>query len=79
MLRADRPDEALLDRLSDDEKAVWRLLADGAETAEVSRRCCVSDRTAKRLVAGVLRKIGATNRTQAAVLAIRAGLLDDAR
>jgi DNA-binding NarL/FixJ family response regulator len=77
MIRASRPDEVLLDRLNEDEKRVWRLLADGAETAEVARRCCVSDRTAKRLVASVLRKIGATNRTQAAVRAIRAGLLDD--
>jgi DNA-binding NarL/FixJ family response regulator len=77
MVRACRPDEGLLDRMTDEEKSVWRLLADGAETAEVARRCCVSDRTAKRLVAAVLRKIGATNRTQAAVLAMRAGLLDD--
>jgi DNA-binding NarL/FixJ family response regulator len=36
----------------------------------------VSERTAKRLVAGLLRRLGVTTRSQAAALAGRAGILE---
>jgi DNA-binding NarL/FixJ family response regulator len=38
----------------------------------------VSERTAKRLIASLLHRLGAANRIEAAALAGRYGLLDDA-
>jgi DNA-binding NarL/FixJ family response regulator len=52
------------------------LLARGLETAEIAIRLLVSERTAKRMVASLLNKIGASNRIEAAALAGRYGLLD---
>ncbi len=72
-----RPSRALLKELSDEERELWRLLALGLDTTEIGERLFASERTIKRLVAALLRKIGASNRHEAAALAGRSGLLDD--
>jgi DNA-binding NarL/FixJ family response regulator len=77
LTRADRPGGALLTELDDDERLLWHCVARGESTDEIARRLLVSERTAKRLVASLLRRIGADNRTQAAALAGRSGLLDE--
>lgn len=56
---------------------LWRLVAEDAETATIAARLCVSERTAKRLVARLLQRLGVTSRLQAAALAGRCGLLDE--
>ena len=76
LVSSDRAAGRLLEKLDDDEKTLWRLVADGLEVAEIGERLFVSDRTVKRLMASLLRKIGAENRIQAAALAGRSGLLD---
>lgn len=73
---SDRAAGRLVETLDDDERRLWRLIADGLEIAEIGESLYVSDRTVKRLMANLLRKIGAENRIQAAALAGRAGLLD---
>ncbi|HEV7534322.1 MAG TPA: response regulator transcription factor [Acidimicrobiia bacterium] len=75
-LRATRQ-PAVLARLDDDETALWRLVAQGLESLEIAERTFVSERTAKRMVASLLRKLGVANRVEAALLAGRVGLLDD--
>lgn len=72
-----RPPPELLDRLSDQDLKLWLLLAGGMETADIADRMLVSERTAKRMVAALLTKIGVTNRIAAAAKAGRFGLLDD--
>jgi two-component system, NarL family, nitrate/nitrite response regulator NarL len=72
-----RPGRAALERLSDEERALWRDVAKGLESVEIAERLFVSERTAKRMVASLLRKIGAANRVEAAALAGRSGLLDE--
>lgn len=72
-----RPARAALERLSEEERELWRLLAKGLESAEIAERLYVSERTAKRMVASLLRKVGAANRIEAAALAGRSGLLDE--
>lgn len=77
LLNASRnPPEGLLDQLSSQEINLWRLLSRGLETTDIARRILVSERTAKRLVASLLQKIGAANRIKAAGLAGQYGLLD---
>ncbi|MGQ0573781.1 MAG: response regulator transcription factor [Pseudonocardia sp.] len=56
---------------------LWTLLARGLETSEIARPMLVSERTAKRMIATLLHKLGAANRTEAAALAGHYGLLDD--
>ena len=74
-LRATRR-PTLLARLDDEEVALWRLVARGLESLEIAERTFVSERTVKRMVASLLRKLEVANRVEAALLAGRVGLLD---
>jgi DNA-binding NarL/FixJ family response regulator len=75
-LRATRR-PTLLAKLDDEEMALWRLVSRGLESLEIAERTFVSERTAKRMVASLLRKLEVANRVEAALLAGRVGLLDD--
>jgi DNA-binding NarL/FixJ family response regulator len=72
-----RPPSELLDSLSDQDLRLWTLLATGMETVDIAQRMLVSERTAKRMVAALLHKLGVTNRIAAAALAGRFRLMDD--
>ncbi|GAY14911.1 response regulator transcription factor [Mycobacterium sp. shizuoka-1] len=72
-----RPPSALLAGLSDQDLRLWTLLATGMETTDIAARMLVSERTAKRMVAALLHKLGVTNRIAAAAMAGRYRLLDD--
>jgi len=58
------------------ELAVLRLLAAGATNAQIGARLYISPKTASVHVTGILRKLGASSRVQAAAVAERAGLLE---
>lgn len=73
-----KPAAAVLDSLSPADITLWTLLSTGAETADIAKRMLVSERTAKRMVAALLQRLGVGNRIAAAALAGRCGLLDDA-
>lgn len=62
-------------RLSDREHEVLLLLADGLSAAEIAPRLHVSESTVKSHVARIYQKLGAANRAQALVTAMRIGLL----
>ena len=70
-------DAEFLDSLSPQYMELWRMVADGLETVQIAERLYVSERTAKRLVASLLRRLKVANRIQAAALAGQTGLLDD--
>ncbi|SBS72972.1 LuxR family two component transcriptional regulator [uncultured Mycobacterium sp.] len=72
-----RPPSTLLAGLSDQDLRLWILLATGMETTDIAARMLVSERTAKRMVAALLHKLGVTNRIAAAAMAGRYRLLDD--
>lgn len=72
-----KPASALMESLTPAEVKLWMLLSTGMETAEIAERIVVSERTAKRMVASLLHKLGVQNRIAAAALAGRSGLLDD--
>ena len=56
---------------------VLRLLVAGCETSEIGRRLHLSPSTVKHHVSSTLQKLGVENRVQAAVMAVRTGLVDD--
>jgi DNA-binding NarL/FixJ family response regulator len=66
----------LLESLTPEDRQLWRMVADGVETMQIAETLFVSERTAKRMVAVLLRRLNVSNRIQAAALAGRAGLLD---
>ncbi|MDQ3678474.1 MAG: response regulator transcription factor [Actinomycetota bacterium] len=62
--------------LSPRELDVLRLVVDGCENSEIARRLYLSASTVKHHVSSALEKLGVDNRIQAAVLAVRLGLVD---
>jgi DNA-binding CsgD family transcriptional regulator len=71
------PDWAASYGLTDRELLVLRLLASGRTNAEIGTELFISPKTASVHVTHILRKLGVTNRVQAATVAERAGLVDD--
>lgn len=62
--------------LSGREEEVLSLLADGLGTGEIAARLYLSESTAKTHITHIYQKLGAANRAQALVTAMRMGLLD---
>jgi DNA-binding NarL/FixJ family response regulator len=62
-------------QLSPREREVLDLLADGLGVSQISRRLYISDSTTKTHISKLYEKLGAANRAQAIMAAIRAGLL----
>jgi two-component system nitrate/nitrite response regulator NarL len=67
-------EDGVVGRLTADERRLWRLVAAGRGTVEIATTLHVSERTAKRLVAQLLRRLGVATRVEAAALAGRVGL-----
>ncbi len=61
----------LLDCLTERERDVLRLIADGQTNAQIAILLCVQESTAKFHVQNILHKLGATNRTEAAQIYFR--------
>jgi DNA-binding NarL/FixJ family response regulator len=70
------PDVDDLYGLTSRELAVLRLLAAGRSNAQIGAELYISPRTAGVHVTNILRKLGVSNRVQAAAQAERAGLID---
>lgn len=67
-------DSTLLAVLSDREMEVLRLIARGLSNAEIAGQLFLSPGTVRNYVSAILNKLNVTDRTQAAVLALRHGL-----
>ena len=68
--------EEPIDRLTPREREVLILIGRGFPNKLIARELGLSEKTVKAHVGRVLAKLGVTDRTQAAVLAVRAGLVD---
>ncbi|SNR33424.1 two component transcriptional regulator, LuxR family [Haloechinothrix alba] len=73
--RAAEPARELLDSLSEREREVVTLIAQGLSNSEIGSTLFLSEATVKGYVSSVLAKIGAANRVQAALLAYRSGMV----
>jgi len=62
-------------QLSPREKEVLQLLADGLGVAQISRRLYISESTTKTHISKLYEKLGAANRAQALMSALRLGLI----
>ena len=66
-------------KLSPREREVLELLVDGLAISQISRRLFISESTAKTHVANIYEKLGAGNRAQAVMAAVRLGLVEGTR
>ena len=69
------PDQKLISQLSEREREVLRLLAEGLGNSEIAGTLFLSEGTVKNYVSIIFSKLGVADRTQAAILAIRLGLV----
>lgn len=72
---AQRPAQVLADPLSERELAVLKLLANGCSNKEIGTRLNIAEGTVKNHMTNVLGKLGALDRTQAALKARELGLI----
>jgi DNA-binding NarL/FixJ family response regulator len=70
---ATRSDDGLTDR----EQEVLQLIADGMNNREIAARLIISEKTVKTHVSNILSKLHLDDRTQAAIYALRHGLITD--
>ncbi len=73
------PSDALPTRLklSDREKEIISLLAKGFTNADIAQQLFLSEGTVRNYTSEIFKKLGVSDRTQAAVLALRYGLIQE--
>jgi DNA-binding NarL/FixJ family response regulator len=71
----DRHDMASYAHLSEREREVLRLIAEGLSNADIAARLVLSEKTVKSHVRNILSKLHLADRTQAAIFAWREGLM----
>ncbi len=69
-------DPEVMKTLSERELDVLRLLARGLSNADIAQRLFLSEGTVRNYVSSIFAKLNVSDRTQAAVMALRAGLTD---
>jgi len=69
------PDAGLAEPFSEREREIVRLLAAGLSNREIGERLCLAEGTVKNYVTTILQKLGARDRTQAALRAREMGLI----
>lgn len=75
MRHAAGPDPEPVDALTPREVEVLRLVTEGFANKQIARRLAITEKTVKTHVSSILHKLGVADRTGAAVLAIRRGLV----
>jgi DNA-binding NarL/FixJ family response regulator len=71
-----RAPEPSADGLTDREREVLTLIARGLANKLIARELSISEKTVKAHVSSILGKLGVSDRTQAALYAVRSGLVE---
>lgn len=58
------------------QRDVLELVCEGLDNAEIAERLVVVPKTVKFHLGGIFKRLGARNRTHAAVIALRTGLVE---
>ncbi|MBU6217230.1 MAG: response regulator transcription factor [Acidobacteria bacterium] len=66
------PEQSAVARLTDQERQVLELVADGLSNRQVAARLFLAEKTVKNYMTSVMRKLGVPSRTAAALIATRA-------
>ena len=69
-------DSRVAESLSLRERETLRLLANGRSNTDIAGQLLLSEGTVRNYVSGIFTKLGVTDRTQAAVIALRHGLVE---
>ena len=69
-LRTKKPEDELVEPLTDRERDVLRLLGQGMSNKEIGSELFITERTARTYVSNILGKLGLASRTQAALWAV---------
>jgi DNA-binding NarL/FixJ family response regulator len=69
-------DTSLANTLSAREREILRLLADGLSNADIAKELFLSEGTVRNYVSSLFIKLGVSDRTQAAVVALKHGLVN---
>ena len=72
-IRSGGQDDDLLHRLTEQERRVLKLIADGRTNREIAETLYLAEKTVKNYVSNVLTKLGMQRRSQAAAYAARLG------
>jgi DNA-binding NarL/FixJ family response regulator len=72
--KQEQPATMVTDKLTGRETDVLRLIALGLSNAEIAKRLHLSEGTVRNHVSAIFAKLGVSDRTQAAILAIRHGI-----
>jgi NarL family two-component system response regulator LiaR len=75
MRRVADPASPATEPLTPREREVLRLVVEGFANKQIARRLVITEKTVKTHVSSILQKLGVADRTAAAVLAIRQGLV----
>ena len=70
------PAEEPLEKLTDREEEILKLLAAGLSNKEIAQNLSLSDGTVKNHISAILDKLHANDRTQAVLTALKRGLVD---
>ena len=74
-LTADHAEKQLVQTLTEREMEVLGLVARGCSNKEIALHLAIAEKTVKAHVSSILNKLSAASRTQAALIAIRSGLV----
>jgi DNA-binding NarL/FixJ family response regulator len=70
------PDDEPLEKLTEREEEILKLLATGLSNKEIAQKLALSEGTVKNHISAILGKLHANDRTQAVLTALRRGLVD---
>ncbi len=73
---ASAPEDEPLEKLTDREEEILKLLAAGLSNKEIAQKLSLSEGTVKNHISAILAKLHANDRTQAVLTALKRGLVD---